>query len=183
MNAPAGRPTLPVTVPTAIWVLVESLRDRQGGGKRLSVRRACHRLQLHISKDFKQLRRSFSVERLRKIHGQADRAMKDDPAQRATAVYHLDLARLRRETYIGWDSPVLWLTGPAPEVWAAMGYDVGRLKFILSKRSTCSPGDDCDLLEARAHVAAAIGSDLSVDASLVSATYSAILKCLGAART
>jgi hypothetical protein len=43
--------------------------------------------------------------------------------------------------------------------------------------------DDCDLLKARAHVAAAIGSDLSVDAGLVSATYGAILKCLGASRT
>jgi hypothetical protein len=126
MSVPAGRPTLPVTVPTAIWVLVESLRDRQGGGKRMSVRRACHRLQLHIEKDFRQRRRSFSVERLRKIHGQANRAMKDDPAQRATALDHLDLARLRRETYIGWDGgdAMLWLTGPAPEVWAAMGYDV-----------------------------------------------------------
>ena len=44
-------------------------------------------------------------------------------------------------------------------------------------------GDDCDLLEARAHVAAAIGSDLSVDASLVSATYHPILKCLGTSPT
>jgi hypothetical protein len=40
-----------------------------------------------------------------------------------------------------------------------------------------------ELLKARADVGAAIGSDLSVDASLVSATYGAILKCLGAIRT
>src|SRR5262245_56718772 len=52
--------------------------------------------------------------------------------------------------------------------------------FDLYQRAS---GDDCDLLEARAHVAAASGSDLSVDASLVSATYGAILKCLGASRT
>jgi hypothetical protein len=55
--------------------------------------------------------------------------------------------------------------------------------FDLSRPSTCSVGHEFDPLKAGAHVAAAIGSDLSVDASLVSATYRAILKCLSASPT
>jgi hypothetical protein len=55
--------------------------------------------------------------------------------------------------------------------------------LTLSRPSTCSLGHEFDPLEAGAHVAAAIGSDLSVDASLVSATYRSILKCLGTSPT
>jgi len=60
---------------------------------------------------------------------------------------------------------------------------VGFRVLTLSRPSTCSLGHEFDPLEAGAHVAAAIGSDLSVDASLVSATYRAILKCLGTSPT
>jgi hypothetical protein len=50
---------------------------------------------------------------------------------------------------------------------------------FLTFTAIIAAGDGCDLLEARAHVAAA----LSVDASLVHATYGAILRCLGASPT
>jgi hypothetical protein len=58
------------------------------------------------------------------------------------------------------------------------GVAAGAFGFLTFTPIIAS-GDGCDLLKARAHVVAA----LSVNASLVHATYGAILRCLGASRT
>jgi hypothetical protein len=113
MRAPGGRPPLPISFPVLLWVLVELMRDRREGGKRLSVRIGCQTLQQEFAADLRR-GRFLPVETIRRHYKTIKGDIREDTELRAFVAGFLDYARQRRQ-FFGWNcSPWIYVTPQLP---------------------------------------------------------------------
>jgi hypothetical protein len=111
MKTRRGRPPKR-SVPLVAWLFVELLRDTPGN-RRLSARRAAHRLEKELGKTFVGGRVLLPWETIRRLHGKFVRAMAKHGQLKIAAIELLEMHRQRREA-LGWDIPAWeWVFDPA----------------------------------------------------------------------